>query len=111
MKLESSIEKTENGIIYVEETYDNGCVITQPKAVAAVIPASRVLSKWDFRSRFTFSERMAITASADVGVITIREDLTIAAEVDMDDPAVGLSLDYLISLKLLTAERKAEILA
>lgn len=71
----------------------------------------RILSPWELRQRFTFRERVAITSSADAGVMVIREDLMTAQECNLDDPSVGMSLDYLISKGLITSARKAEILA
>jgi hypothetical protein len=71
----------------------------------------RVITPWEFRKRFTFTERMAIEAHSDAGVKTILGDLYTVQDVDLDDNSTLLSLQYLASLELITAERIQEILA
>lgn len=77
------------------------------------VPLKPVLTKWQFRSKFSFTERVAITSAAetDAGVKVIVDDLNVVDEVDLGDPAVASSLDYLISKGLLTEQRKQEILS
>ena len=72
-----------------------------------------VLTKEEFRARFRFSERVAIyeEAKTDTGVQVILDDLMAKdSGVDLGDPAVEASLDYLVSKGLLSEERRGEIL-
>lgn len=79
-----------------------------------VIPqetAIRVISIRAFMQRFNQSERIAIRNSTDDIVIDIHEDLKMALYVNLDDDDTGQALDYLTSVGLIEASRKAEILA
>lgn len=88
-----------------------GVAITSEIKDQRVVGHRRVLTPWEFRKRFSFSERSTIEASSDPGIKTILGDLYTVQEVDLDDPATSLSLGYMISQGLLTEERMAEILA
>ncbi|MBZ0158373.1 MAG: hypothetical protein K8I29_19420 [Alphaproteobacteria bacterium] len=83
-----------------------------PAPAAPAQQSERILTKWGFRSRFRFSERVAIydAAKADTGVQVIIDDLFTLENLDLDDPAVAASLDYLVGLGLLTSERKTQVL-
>jgi hypothetical protein len=72
---------------------------------------SRALTKWAFRSRFTFEERMLLDNSTNPAVVVLRNDLSSAEYVDLDDPAVLLGFDLLIMNGIITSNRKSEILA
>lgn len=73
--------------------------------------SGRVLTKWAFRSRFTFQERMLLDNSTDPAVVVLRNDLSSAEHVDLDDPAVSQGFDLLIYNNIISPSRKSEILA
>ena len=71
----------------------------------------RKLTKLAFRSRFTFTERMALDTSTVPEVIVLRNDLSVAEYVDLDYPDINFGLSLLVTKNIITPERKAEILA
>lgn len=77
----------------------------------APTPSKRVLTKYEMRQRFSFSERVALYSSTDAGVRVILDDLQSVSEINLDDPAIGMSLEYLLSKGLITESKKAGILA
>jgi hypothetical protein len=70
----------------------------------------RVISKGAFRRRFTLAEKVEIKVSTDPVVKVLEEDLLATSNVDLDFQPLIEGLDYLISVGILTAERKAELL-
>ena len=109
--IRASNEQREDGI-YLVETDGDGRTIHATKINNV---SERYISIWDFRRRFTAEELVAITAASmsDPVLATARDDLAAAenGKVNLDNPAVTMYIDYLISKELLTAERKAQILA
>ncbi len=73
----------------------------------------KILTKLEFRRRFTFEERVQIESSTDPGVRVILSDLAIAGEVNLDDPLLSLSILYMASVfpDIFTTQRTAEITA
>lgn len=72
----------------------------------------RTLTKLQFRNRFTFAEKQAIYAAAAVSV-DIRiflDDISVAEEINLDDPATVFGVQTLEAGGLLAAGRAAEIL-
>lgn len=67
-------------------------------------------SPYEFLQRFTQAERIAIEASTDVYVKDFSSLLKAAQEIDFDDSNTHAGMAYLVSLGLLTEERKNEIL-
>lgn len=76
--------------------------------------AARKLSKVAFRARFTPAEQVAIytAAKTDVVVQIMLDDVAAVRDsVDLDYPQLGDGLQYLVSLGILTPERKEQMLA
>lgn len=73
-------------------------------------PHVRVISKGAFRRRFTLAEKVEIKVSTDPVVKVLEEDLLATSNVDLDFQPLIEGLDYLISVGILAAERKAELL-
>ena len=67
-------------------------------------------SAYEFLQRFTQAERIAIEASDDVYVRDFSSLLKAAQEIDFDDSNTLAGMAYLVTLGLLTEERKNEIL-
>ncbi|WP_282131397.1 hypothetical protein [Pseudoalteromonas aliena] len=80
-----------------------------PSAVNAVADI-RIISKGAFRRRFTLAEKVHIKVSTDPVVKVLEEDLLATSNVDLDFQPLIEGLDYLISVEILTGERKAELL-
>ena len=70
---------------------------------------SRVVSKLEFRRRFTLAERVAVDSATDATVNTLRIDLATAEEINLDDADVVAGLAYLEQLELIAGGRAAEI--
>lgn len=69
------------------------------------------LTRLEFLTRFTASERIAIRASADPNIIDFMELLNLATYVDVGDQTTIDGVNYLASQNLIAADRVAEILA
>lgn len=67
-------------------------------------------SPYEFLQRFTQAERIIIESSSDVYVKDFSNFLKVVHEVDFDDSNTLAGMAYLVSLGLLTEERKNEIL-
>lgn len=80
-----------------------------PSAVT-VLPDIRIISKGAFRRRFTLAEKVQIKVSTDPVVKVLEEDLLATSNVNLDFQPLIDGLDYLISVEILTNERKAELL-
>lgn len=74
-------------------------------------PGPRIVTKYAFRQRLTFAEKIGIDTSADPGVIVFRNDFAVAEEINLDSQAVVEGLAYLEGIGLLTPGRAAEICA
>lgn len=71
----------------------------------------RKISVGAFRRRFTFPEKVAIEVSTDPMVKVLSTDLMASTFVDLDYSGTTEGIDYLISIGILTPERRAEMLA
>ncbi len=71
------------------------------------------LTRLDYMRRFTLAEEAGIRVAArtDPMIEVILGRLSAAEYVDVTDPETMAGVDYLVSQGLLTAERKAEVLA
>ena len=92
-----------------------GTIFALPERRAAKLP--RTLPALAFRRRFTPKERAAITLAAsralEAGDATLQvwlDDLSSAAELDLDHPEIATALDMLLAGGLLAPDRKAELL-
>lgn len=75
-------------------------------------PPSRILTRLEFRNRFTMAEKVAIynAANSNVEIKIWLDDLACAESVDLFDPQTQQSLEALVQSGLLTEQRKNEIL-
>lgn len=82
-------------------------------------PQKRVLTRLEFRRRFTLAERVAVDdapnnpalpAQARAAARTLLTDLSLAEEIDLNDPDVAQGLQFFASLGLIAPERVAQIL-
>ena len=69
------------------------------------------LTRLEFLTRFTASERIAIRASTDPIVVDFMELLNLATYIDVGDQNTIDGVNYLASQNLIAAGRVAEILA
>ncbi len=92
--------------------YESGDILPPELDVKPVV--KRAISVVDFRSRFDFTETDAILDLAYSGDKIARHILlklqTADAGVDLDSTDVVNGMDYLVSKKVLSPERKTEIL-
>ena len=69
-----------------------------------------ILSSREYLTRFTNEEYAAVRASESIDMQRAYDSLIAAQYVDLSDPAVGMGLDLMISLGIIDATRKAELL-
>lgn len=74
---------------------------------------SRTFTAYQFLLRFTAEERAAFRAAAitDANVADFQQLAQAAQEVVSDDPMTVSGMNYLVSVGLLTEQRKQEILS
>ena len=72
----------------------------------------RILTKYEFRSLFTVAQKAAILVASKTDPIieVFNTDMMAADEINLDYPDVTAGLDYLISLNLIPAELKNQII-
>ena len=87
------------------QQYSNGTYVSY-------IPPKKILSKFEFNSKFTLEELVAITdaAKTDTTVAVLFNKFNIADEINLDDPTVSYGLSLLVGKSLLTQERMNTIL-
>jgi hypothetical protein len=75
-------------------------------------PSSPIMSRLAFMRRFTSEERIAVRQAAlqNVVLADAQELLSLAQEVNLEDPDTVNTVQYMVMLSLLTPERGAEIL-
>ncbi|WP_368647812.1 hypothetical protein [Castellaniella ginsengisoli] len=74
-------------------------------------PAPRtILSSREYLTRFTNAEYAAVRSSDSIDLQRAYDSLIAAQYVDLSDPAVGMGLDLMISLGIIDAARKLELL-
>jgi hypothetical protein len=71
----------------------------------------RVITKYQFRQRFTFAERQVIDTSTDSTVIVMLNDFNAADEIDLDNQEVIDGLAYFEQTSLIASGRADEIRA
>ena len=76
--------------------------------VEAITP--RQWTPYEFYSKFTSAERSALKASTDAQVQEFISDLQLFQVVYPDSSDMATAMEYLVSLGILTEERKTEIL-
>lgn len=77
------------------------------------LPPITVIPSFDFLSRFTHDEQVELdnAASTDNTIGAGRTNLTASADVDLEGASVSNWLDALVDARVITEERKAELLA
>jgi hypothetical protein len=91
-------------------TYDENAT---PRFIAPPpAPVQQVWTAYQFLLRFTAEERAAFRAAAltDANVADFQQLAQAAQEIRSDDPMTLAGMDYLVSVALLSSERRAEIL-
>ena len=103
-------EIVENGQTYiVDGDYPDGPYVKYIKNRGEL--QRTVISRYAFRQRLTFDEKVLLKSSEDVGVQVLIEDLMSATEVDLNDDGFKLGMLYLNSVlpDVFTEERIAEL--
>lgn len=77
-----------------------------------VKPEPRIITRLEFISRLNITERVAIreAAKTDQILADIMELLSMAEEINLDDPRTNQSIGYMASVGLITPSRMTEIL-
>jgi hypothetical protein len=75
-------------------------------------PVSRILSRLEFRNRFTMEEKVSIytAAATNVSIAVWLDDLASAENVDLDSPLTQQGVQALVTLGLITEARRDQIL-
>lgn len=96
---------------FVEAQYPGHYRLVEEPPV--VIPKRKILSRYEFRSLFTFPEMVAITTAAktDITIEVFMESMRVAEEINLDYPETAAGLAYLVSQNLITQEKMDNILA
>lgn len=84
----------------------------RPDEPLLTISVSRVITRTEFRNRFTMQEKIVIYTEAETN-ITVRvwlDDLLSADVVDLDGANVRNGIDTLVSLNLISSQRGEEII-
>ena len=81
-----------------------------PEPPTPTINYKTILTILEFRTRFTFAEKVAIKSSTDAGVQVIQDDLMAAQEIDLENQDLIDGMGYLVLQGLITSVRVAEIL-
>ena len=76
----------------------------------APLPQKTILTPHEFRSRFTFSEKVSIKQSTDAGVQVVQDDLMAAQEIDLENHGLIEGMGYLVGQGLITPARLAGIM-
>jgi len=93
---------------------------TERVAEASPPPAVRIITKLEFRRRFTLTERIALDAAPTNAALdatlratlfTMTKDLELAESINLDDPDVVAGLALIESAGLIAAGRAAAISA
>lgn len=115
-----------DGSIYEEIVWDGGEPIPTKEALDAWIAANpnsqpeRILTKYQFRKLFSFTERVNIdnfamspdiSASNKAILSTIMKDLEVSGEVQLDNPDVMAGIQFLEQVGLLSTGRASQIIS
>lgn len=104
---------------FVELQTDEPCQVGQsydaaanPRFFGDVPRPPQAWTAYEFLLRFTAQERAAFRAAAatDAQVADFQQLAQAAQEIRSDDPMTLAGMDYLVSVALLSSERRAEIL-
>jgi len=89
----------------------HGVKMDDEEGIELPVPPPEQISAFDFLQRFTKQERIALRKSNNDDVQDFFDMLRTARQFFIDDPLVSQGLDLIVQQKLITAARKAEILA
>lgn len=102
-------------IIFPESATDEQKAAAQAVLDAAEAPLDytpeRQWTPYEFYSKFTSTEKAALLASTDAAVIEFRQNMQLYQVVYPDSEEMQSAMSYLVSIGILTATRKQEILA
>ena len=112
------IEKNEYNEDVECKEHDSGHVTKELKMTPAQLvimntpPNQKQLTRYEFRSLFTFDEQVAITmaAKADVVVEVFMKSMEVAEVINLDYPETAQGLGYLVGLGLIKQEKMDNIL-
>ena len=93
----------------IGQTYD---AITIPRFTGTPTPFPKTYTAYQFLLRFTAEERAAFRSASltDSVVADFQELATAAHEIDTTNPMTIQGMNYLVSVGLLTEQRKQEVL-
>lgn len=93
----------------IGQSYDEAAT---PRFFGDVPRPPQAWTAYEFLLRFTAAERAAFRAAAatDAQVADFQQLAQAAQEIRSDDPMTLAGMDYLVSVALLSSERRAEIL-
>ena len=93
----------------IGQSYDEAA---NPRFFGDVPRPPQAWTAYEFLLRFTAAERAAFRAAAatDAQVADFQQLAQAAQEIRSDDPMTLAGMDYLVSVALLSSERRAEIL-
>ncbi len=115
-----------DGSVYEDIVWDGGEPLPSKATLDAWIASNpesqpeRVLTKYQFRKLFTFTERIGIdnfAANTNISaqnkaiLSTIIKDLEVSGEVQLDNPDVASGIGFLEQVGLIGAGRAAQILS
>jgi hypothetical protein len=105
-----AVALNENEECFVGQDYDEN---QTPRFFGDRYIEPKTYSAYQFLLRFTAEERAAFreTAKTDYLVADFQQLATAAQEVKTDDPMTILGMNYLVSIGLLTEQRKNEIMS
>jgi len=105
-------EETIEGRTYTVTAYDSGAVVKELKQAPAEVSLRRILTKLEFKRRFTPLELAAyVTAlQADTQLQVFENLFNAAGEVNLDDPLTAQGVAYLIATNIIKADREAAIM-
>jgi len=101
---------TERESCFIGQVYDES---NTPRFYGDPTPVPRVYTSYEFILRFTAAERLAYrTASTtDQNIADFMELVHAAHEIQTDHPMTIAGMDYLVSVGILTQQRRDEILS
>ena len=85
--------------------------ITLAENAVKDVQQKNIISHYDFRSRFTFAEKVAIQSSTDPGIQVLEKDMMSAPMIDIENKQLNDGMDYYVSKQLLTQERRDKIMS
>ena len=93
----------------VEKNYKYYRKVEEP---AIVPPKKFILTRYEFRSLFTFDEMVAITTAAktDVVIEVFMKSMEVAEEIDLQYQETASGLGYLVANKFITQKKMNSIL-